>query len=614
MNIAMGTKQQPRNILLIIFAVMATYGISLRNGFVWDDAIFLEISPAYRTADLRKIFFSMANGVEYLPLRDITYVIDYAVWGENPFGFHLTNLVFAVANALAVYALARKCLQFLNSGMGSPDRETTALLASLLFLLHPIQAQAVSWVTGRNVLVSGVFFFLSVLFFIYVLERSDGGYRVPLAASVLLFVAALLSKLTSIMLPLLLAVFMTGWPQARGKRGPFVLFPYFLAATVFFFVARQIAIKGGAMPGVGTASVTEKIAVAVQVPFFYLRKLFVPTGFAADYDTVFDRTLSHPVPLAMLLLLLVCVAGAWLARKRYPVVSFGVAWYLVALVPVMNFFETNPIVADRYAFLPVFGVALIAAFALARLVGARKVLGAAVSGVTILVLSAYSLAQSRTWENGKTLWSNNIKVAPDNPMGYWNLGLACLDASDLPCALEQFTLLRRLDPAGITADLGMVHYYDKKGDVAAAIQTAERVLRQDTGNPMARVFLVHNHLQAGETAKALDYFQQMQLSKENDKWGLLDEAAQYVSEAAARLEKENSLADALDLYQALERSGREDWRLFHNTGNVYRKMGQQRQAVSYYRRALVLAPGNPDVLRDLGLAQGGRKDVSSKSR
>lgn len=404
------------------------------------------------------------------------------------------------------------------------------------------------------------------------------------------------------MLPLLLLVYMFGVQQAKPKRRPFILVPYFLVAAIFFFVARHNAIKGGAMPSVSAASVQEKIAVAAQIPFFYLQKLFVPIGFAADYDTAFDKTLGHPAPLLMLSSLLVCMAWAWMMRKRHPVFFHGFAWYIVALVPVLNFFETNPVVADRYAFLPVYGVFLFTAVAMARLVEAKKALGMAVSSLTILSLSAYSLAQSRTWENGKTLWSNNVRVAPGNIKGYWNLGLACLDAGDYPCALDQFTILRRIDHSGVIADLGMVHYFDKKGDAAAAIQAAEQVLRQDAGNLMARVFLIHNHLKTGETAKALEYFMQLHLSKQYDKWGLQDEAAQYVFDAAARFERDNSLADALELYQALEQSGRNDWQLFHSLGNVNRRMGEFRRAIPYYRRALESVPTNPDVLNDLGVA------------
>lgn len=596
------TKQHLLNIIIIVVAGIATYAGSLWNGFVWDDTLYFVSNTVYQTADLRKIFFSLANGVEYLPLRDIIYVIDYALWGKTPLGYHLTNLMLVLCNGIAVYALARKSLQFLLRGAGQFHHGTAALIAALLFLLHPIQVQAVNFISCRNVLLSGVFFFLAVLCFVFVLERSDGSWRGFYTASVLLFTAALLSKLTPIILPVLLVLYLSGDSGVRSKRRLLLLVPYFLISAAFFFTARHIAIKTSLIPSESIASIPEKIGLAAQIPFFYLKKLLLPIEFAAEYGTVFDKTPSHPAAYLSAAAMIVLVVAAWKGRRRYPVIFFGVAWYMVALVPLMNFFETNPVVADRYVFIPVFGLFLIPAVTLARLFEGNKILATVVSGAVLCSLAAFSLIQSRVWKNEQSLWLNNIKVAPDQYKGYLNLGLAYLQAGDYERALDQFVKLRKIDPDGVQADLAMAAFYHEKGDAVGARHAAERVLRKEKGNIRVLALLVRSYAKAGETSKTLHYFTELRKSGEHDRWGLRNTASQDIFDAAVEADRNRSYNDALALYLALESSGRGDWQLLYNIGNVYRKMGEFRLSIPYYARVLAVVPGNPDVLNNLGVA------------
>ena len=125
MNESLGTLPSlkfQRVILAII--VVSVYGRSLSNGFVWDDTVFFIGNPVYSQFNLGKIFFSLANGAEYLPVRDLTNAFDYLLWGKNPFGFHFTNLIFFMANILLIHyftALAGKRLAGLAGREDSPS-------------------------------------------------------------------------------------------------------------------------------------------------------------------------------------------------------------------------------------------------------------------------------------------------------------------------------------------------------------------------------------------------------------------------------------------------------------------------------------------------------------
>ncbi len=98
------------HLVIILVCVASVFGSATGFDFVWDDRILLLGQDAYETFDLRRIFFSLANRVEYLPVRDLSYALDYALWGENPFGFHLTNLLLYLLNTACVYSITRQLM------------------------------------------------------------------------------------------------------------------------------------------------------------------------------------------------------------------------------------------------------------------------------------------------------------------------------------------------------------------------------------------------------------------------------------------------------------------------------------------------------------------------
>ncbi|HEY6007744.1 MAG TPA: hypothetical protein VIU40_05425, partial [Geobacteraceae bacterium] len=147
--------------LLFLLLVAAVYGNTLANGFVWDDYPLILASDTYRSIDLVRFFTTAANGLEYLPLRDLSLALDYALWGTDPRGFHLTNLLLYLLNVSAVYWLTATAGAFLAPGIDTGRQRFVALGCALLFLLHPLHSQAVSFVTSRNTLLSGLFTFLA---------------------------------------------------------------------------------------------------------------------------------------------------------------------------------------------------------------------------------------------------------------------------------------------------------------------------------------------------------------------------------------------------------------------------------------------------------------------
>jgi hypothetical protein len=422
-----------RNLHLLILLVFVTgvFGYTTAFDFVWDDGVLLVGVDAYERFDLKRMFFALANQVEYLPVRDVSYALDYALWGENPFGFHLTNLVLYYLNAVLVYRMSLQLTPRLFSAGRAMDPGKTravALFTALLFAVHPVHSEAVSFISCRNVLLSGLFFFMSCSFFLTYLGRTGGNRRTFYAASLLCCALAIFSKATAVVLPgvlLLIAAFdRRPWRQTYPALVPFVAVS--VAAVILF---RAVATQTGLINpdqviAFGSRSVAARLAVALQIPFFYLGKLTLPVGLSALYDTWFASDLGDPRVLLAAFALVAAAAAGIRLRTRFPEVLFALGWYLVALFPVLNFFATGTVVSDRYAYLASYAFAYLVATTLALI---RPTIPAiairSVAAAAIVALSFSAFVRNGVWRSNETLWTDTIRVSPDGRTAYYNLGV-----------------------------------------------------------------------------------------------------------------------------------------------------------------------------------------------
>jgi protein O-mannosyl-transferase len=349
-------KRQSLYLLLLTATVLALFGNTLLNGFVYDDTVLTVGNRVYTEFMLERMFFSPGNGLEYLPLRDLTYAIDFAVWGERAFGFHLTNLLIYLANVFAVYYLTvQLCLlRGAKEEVEGWGVAATAFVAALLFAVHPIHSEAVAWVTGRNVLLSGLFFFLGSAFYVAYLRRDRGVISGYYLGAFICYFCALLSKATSITLPLVFLLFVAFDRREKRVTRLLQLLPFFALALVFFVLFREVAtatnVISHGFTSLGSSSILVKAVTALKIPVFYLWKLVVPVGLSPEYDVEFASSLMEPGTLLALGALVALTAAAVFLRKKYPELLLGFGWFMLTLLPVLNFFATNPVVADRYAY------------------------------------------------------------------------------------------------------------------------------------------------------------------------------------------------------------------------------------------------------------------------
>lgn len=609
--------------------------------FVWDDHVFLVGQVSYESATLNKLLLSPLNGVEYLPLRDLSYIIDYYVWGWKPFGFHLSNLVIYCLNIWAVYWLTvvlNSTLLPLRANGKSDDAVWTALVTAAFFTVLPLHSEAVSFIHARNVLLSGLFFFLSCIYFLKFIDQKLWRHVIT---SFALFALALLSKATVIILPLILAMFLYLKPVQKLKDYVSVLL-FIPLAIIFFFVFKYQAtesqfINNDLVMGLGNNSLVSRLAVAVQIPFFYVAKLLAPVGLSTEYKIQFSREIFSPVVIFAGLVLVLFLSLAYYFRRKYPQVLFALLWFLICLIPVSNFFLTNPVVADRYAYLSSFAYAYIlaiGAFQIRRKVGPSRSL--------IILLPVLGIYAWMTFERND-VWLTNVSVMEDmtkphsnQAKGYNNLGQEYFRQGQYQKAIEYFQKAKEISPGFSRLEFHQAKLAFQQNRPAEALElldAATRFNENETFDALNLRALIYES--QGDLVKAAKSYRKSansthttsftrQQAEDNLERVMselepsLNAVRKDVLDHPGDLNKKANFAivlqnvglnqEAISQYNELISLGGPKWEVYANLGKIYWDEGQLDQAINNYRMSLSLNDTSAKIHNELGIVyiQAGR--------
>jgi tetratricopeptide (TPR) repeat protein len=446
--------------ILVAVVTAVTFSPALRNDFVnWDDVDNFLNNAHYRGLGWDNIcwMFTTAHLGHYIPVTWLSLGLDYVLWRMNPWGYHLTSILLHATNALLFYLLAYRVLAlgFTHSfhdlppprQRSSEDRRARqdrsahqklvlgAVVAALLFSVHPLRVESVAWITERRDLLAGLF---SILMLLAYLKAFRNGAMGELRAgwywsSVGLFALALLSKSIVVGLPLVLLA-LDLYPLRR-KHMPGLLAekaPYLLASTVVCVMMLMIGTRDRLMADLAVLDGLDRLAVFAYSLFFYLLKTVLPWSLSPLYD------LHYPVrPLTATYLLpgiaVASISAAMIGlRRRWPAGLTAWAAYIALLLPVSGILQNgHQIAADRYTYLACLGWALMAGAVVTWCWGAREAgiltprlarLGIALSAAVILALAALSTLQIRVWRDSETLWRHAIAADPGSPFAHFHLG------------------------------------------------------------------------------------------------------------------------------------------------------------------------------------------------
>ena len=467
-----------RSLLALLPAVLAAllYLPTLRFAFVWDDWAFVPILTAL---DARAVLLG-ANGIHWLPVWDLTFLLDARLSGPDPAGFHATNVVLFVLAVLLVARLYRELLAASPEARIAAQAGPLALVCALVFAVHPLQVESVAFVASRGCLLALVFALASLL--AYGRFASSGGWG-SYAASLVFTAAALTSKQSAVTLPLLLLVVHLYFRRDAGLwRAALRVAPH--AALGLAATAIHVSVARSASFVAPIGSPLEFAARAPHALFaaqFYVWKLLWPAKLAIEYDV--EGLLRHRAFLAASSIAFVGVfAGLVIEGWRRRSLGWLCALlYAAALLPVSNLLPTVPMVADRYAQLPLVAlVPLVVVPVLSRL-PAR--VGTVAAALAVVALTVATVRQVSVWRDDETLTAHTIAVNPKATAALGNLGLSLWDRGRSEDALRVLEQLHELAPTDFRYAYVKGLQAERQGNLDQAARWLEEAVRGQ-GEPM----------------------------------------------------------------------------------------------------------------------------------
>ena len=569
---------------ILAAVVFAVYANTLLNGFVYDDNIQLVANPwitdfKYLPDVLSTHSFGFKDGKDlgttYRPLAIIVFMTEYSLFGLKPAGWHLVNVLLHLANTLMVFFTASVLLKVLSPKEGRLAN-IAPFAAALVFAVHPVNSETVSWASCVPELV---YTFLSVTAFnLYIRSRNSSSYALNIASAALFFIA-LFAKETAIVLPMLVFVFDLLYPDNKRVIGVAALKRYlpYAAFTVLYFLIRLSAL-GGMAPREnmypflnGFQYLLNGFTLFVN----YLRVLLIPVN---DYPfQVLDPVFSISEPRAFISIALTFIFFAFIlfARKRINNISLlSAAIIVLPILPALYIPGiSRAAFADRYLYLPTFGFGIVLSMLLISLGGmtADRRAGTYVIAALVVISIAFSAAtglRNTRWKDDITLWRASLQGSQENYFAMYQLGAAYLKAGKYDEGIEMAARAIAVtgsskypDPA-VTGDslLNLAYAYQEKGMLAEAAAQYEELLAIMPGDPMINYNIATVYLQSG----------------------LLDQAIAHFSKALEGFSAPEDRRDAL-----------------LNLGNCYTKKGDFGTARLSYEEALRISPGDPVVTGNL---------------
>jgi tetratricopeptide (TPR) repeat protein len=601
----------------------------------WDDDQHVYTNPHFQPVTWERIgtFWREPYARLYIPL---TYTVWAAVvWLSQTLWpgpltaalFHRLNLLLHLGNVLVVYRLG---LLMLRRGEAVPER-TVAMAAAtgaLLFGLHPLQVEAVAWVSGLKDVLCGWWALVAVWQYLECVT-TPYGYRRVLHYSVATgaFGLALLAKPAAVVVPMLAWLLATvGLGQAHGAA-MLRLMGWLSIAVVWSWWTKE------QQPDAWMSYVPPwwgRPLVAADAIAFYLGKLVWPVHLAPDYGRSPLLVVGQGIGYVTGLVPVGLGAVLWWGKKWLGKIGLAVAVFVVGVFPVLGwvpfFFQGYSTVADRYVYLALVGPALGLSWGVCRLGRYRGTW--MISGLVLALLGMLSAGQLQVWRDTVLLFTHALQVNPHSALAHDKLGTALAQQGRLDEAIPHYTAALRLSPNYATAhnnlglmlaqqgqlDAAMAHYrraLQLKPDFLAAYSNLGWVLAQqgqlDEAISQYRAALqlnpeaaeVHYNLgnvllRQGHLARAIvHYTQAVQL---RPAW------AEAHNNLGSALDDQGHVAEAIAHYQTALRLKPEFAEAYNNLGDAWLDQGRVAEASQAFRAALHFKPEWPEAHYNLGLA------------
>ena len=634
--------------------VLIAFGRALGNGFVnYDDSEYVYDNP--RITDGISFggiiwAFTHVHAANWHPLTTISHMVDVQLYGLQPWGHHLTNiLLHATAVILLFLALCRLTTSAV-AGIGDAGRDQRSRLqlyasafVAALFAIHPLRVESVAWISERKDVLSGVFFMLTLLAYARY-ARSERRFVGKYLLVVLFFALGLMCKPTLVTVPFVLLL-LDYWPLQRIHSTAHGLnistlrslvvekIPFFVLSAASCFatvVAQQKVIAANLKMGL-----TMRVANAAQAYVAYLAEMLFPSHLVVSHPYTEHIKVLPFVSAAALLLLITILAVIY--RRRFPFLLVGWLWYLGVLVPMIGLVQVgSQSRADRYTYLSQIGIYLIVAWSAAAIVSRfrlkRLVVGVPAVAV-ILLLVFCSFVQARYWHDTESLWRHALDAQTYDYIAHDSLGYALLQKGQIDDAVSEYRKALEIKPDYADSHNNLGNVLLQQGKISEAVEHYNRALKIDPNFPEPHNNLGNVYFKQNRVDEAIDQYRIAVAGRSDFSEPRYNLGVAYIVKgdwghaisclrAAIDIDPKyaqahNKLGIALgatgEIDQALSEFRRAVFldpkyaEAHFNLGYVLAHSGKQREAIEHYLKAVHLRPDYPEAkheLRELGVPVG----------
>ncbi len=518
---------------LVILALLsaAVFANTLANDFVWDDNFL--IVKNYSLRDVRNIplFFTGHYGDSlppstahkgFRPIVTSSFALDYLIWGLNPRGYHLTNLLLHVINVLLVYwlvsILAASYLSKRSAdGFARNGSRSLAFITAFFFALHPIHTESVSYIKNRSDLFAFLFIILALLFFHLWLNRHQKRRIIFYAMSLSCFVLALGAKAMALSLPLILLLYLICFSRDRSFGKKILATLPFLGLIPLYLWFRE-AVLPTADPGRIPFDLTiwSHLGAVLKTLGWYLKMLLAPVNLNADHVFLPPYSLLEAGVLWSAAALLLTGLALLIAMKHSRLVFFGLGWIMISLIPVSNivYLYSRPM-AEQRLYIPSLGFCLLLALGIQRLFliknryfRIKKVPWIPYAAILIIgtFYAVATVQRNFVWHDWLTLFSDSVAASPDSARVRNNFGLALAEKGLYEQARRQFEAALQLYPDFAEARNNLGTACLDQGKIDEAITHFQASLGLDPEYAMAHKNLGVAWREKGDVDKALSHF------------------------------------------------------------------------------------------------------------
>ncbi|MDD5063915.1 MAG: tetratricopeptide repeat protein [Phycisphaerae bacterium] len=587
-------------VVLVLTTVIAYEQVRYNDFVGYDDYSYVTENPNVTggiTSESIRWAFTTPYAYNWHPLTWLSHMLDCRLFGLNPTGHHIINLLFHIANTLLLFWVLKRMTGAIWQ---------SAFVAAV-FALHPLHVESVAWAAERKDVLSSFFWMLTMIAYVRYAEQPSIKRYLPV---VLAFSLGLLSKPMVVTLPFVLLL-LDWWPLGRGKWGRLIAekIPLFALAAVSSLVTYIVQQRTGAMAGADLLPVTIRTTNALVSYINYIGKMIYPSGLAVFYPHPLKLQIWQPIVSAVMLTVISTIVIYMGRRRRY--LAVGWLWYLGTLVPVVGLVQVGlQAMADRYTYLPLIGIFIMVSWGAAELTAKWRYRNA-VLGITASVILVAMLICTRTqmhyWQNSLTLFGRALEVTEDNQVMQTNYGNALLEKGQFEESITHLKEALKLRPEDFEARYNLGLAFLNLGKIDEAIVCFTESLKTSD-----KVYKVHSDLGLAYAEKGnLD----MAIGHYKEALRLQPDYVKAINNLGSALKKQGKIDEAIKQWERALQLQPDFANPHYNLGVAMAEQGKYDDAVNHLKEALRIRPGWAEAHYELGgvyIRQGKRKQAAEQ--